>query len=227
MFLRETTPAHTSLIDKRDALEVKITESSNQNIKSILVSVRDLYSYLIEADGNFSENLKIHFEQIENKLTIYPSLEDMAEGNRDTLKILIDLLKDLKDDANANISSVCRTIQLIEERLQEIEARLQEIEKQHTLVVSGQIEIIAANEEKLKPIYLKLDTLFDLSTQITAGLSVQNTTLQQVVIKIDDVDESIHRAEEDIKSIKRNIKFPLFPFVFGVVVCFVLIRIAK
>jgi hypothetical protein len=201
----ERTAKHSWLIGKRDSLINKINNTTDEDARLVLELLRDLYSYLIEADGNFSDNLKNHFEEVEAQLPLNPTSEDMLRGHASISEIKNELRSELKINSEF------------------IEKRLINIEAQHHLVITGQNEIISTQQSELKCIDTKLDNItFLLLQQNATNLSQQATHIKQVEDKIDTMGIVLAKVQDNLRLIERMVANPLLnQFFVGIgVVCF-------
>jgi sugar-specific transcriptional regulator TrmB len=126
------THKHFWLVDKRESLVNRISRTTNDEVKIVLELLRDLYTYLIKADDKFSDNLKFQFEQVEDKLALYPTAEDMKRLHAQISDIISQIQNEVGDELKSDLAV--------------IEKRLSDLESPHRLIISGQNEIIKTRE---------------------------------------------------------------------------------
>jgi hypothetical protein len=191
------------LIEKRDSLRTRINGTTNEEVKVFLELLRDLYSYLIEAGGNFSENLKFQFEQVEDKLTLYPTADGMLKGRTQISTIIAQIKCDLRDELKSGFAL--------------IERKLNDVEGQQDLVISGQNELISTHQKELLCTHSKLDQIHLLIQQNAIEMTNQITQINQTEEKVDKMGLAMARVQEDLRSIEKMITNPLLTQVFVVV----------
>ena len=197
MSTRERTSQHAWFTTKRDELLQKIDQSNDPNMTSKLESLRDLYNCLIEADGTFSDNLISQFEQIEAKLILFPTAEDMVIGHRKIIQIIQEIKSEVEVNMNVKITSIMEMLSLVE-------VKLASIESHHKLLISGQNEIIVTHEREHRTINAKLDELILTCQTLPMELNKQALTIQDACNRIDATNTKITHIEDNIKALSKN-----------------------
>jgi hypothetical protein len=189
------------LIEKRDSLRTRINGTTNEEVKVSLELLWDLYSYLIEADGNFSENLKFQF--VEDKLTLYPTADGMLKGHTQISTIIAQIKCELRDELKSGFAL--------------IERKLNDVEGQQDLIISGQNELLSTHQKELPCIHSKLDQIHLLIQQNAIEMTNQITQINQTEEKVDKMGLAMARVQEDLRSIEKMITYPLLTRFFVVV----------
>jgi hypothetical protein len=203
------THKHFWLVDKRESLVNRISRTTNDEVKIVLELLRDLYTYLIKADDKFSDNLKFQFEQVEDKLALYPTAEDMKRLHAQISDIISQIQNEVGDELKSDLAV--------------IEKRLSDLESPHRLIISGQNEIIKTRE--FLCINSKLDAISLFVQQNVIDLKNQLTQIKQSEDKADQTALMMVRVQENLRSIERMIANPLLnQFIVGIgVICLVFI----